>query len=223
MYANRSSLPFGINPAGLGFAVLVNGAIVGAMIFLIAPNVLPKALIPPLIVETILPPDPPPPVEQPKPKTDQPLKEQQIVVPATQPKVFNDNPILDTTTETVITPVTPDLGDPKGTAIEKPEPPKPIPPLIGAQPDPRYANQFQPEYPGQEIRMNRDGTVSVRVLIGTDGRVKAVEQIRATSTAFFEATRRHALSKWRFKPATRGGEPQESWKTMNVRFELSEQ
>ncbi|RYE01614.1 MAG: TonB family protein, partial [Sphingomonadales bacterium] len=62
--------------------------------------------------------------------------------------------------------------------------------------------------------------VSVRVLIGTDGRVKAVEQVSATSTAFFEATKRQALGKWRFKPATRGGVPQESWKTMSVRFEL---
>jgi len=50
--------------------------------------------------------------------------------------------------------------------------------------------------------------------------VKAVEQVSATSNAFFEATRRQALAKWRFKPATRGGIPQESWKTMSVRFEL---
>jgi protein TonB len=61
------------------------------------------------------------------------------------------------------------------------------------------------------------------VLIGIDGRVKAVEQVRATSPAFFEATKRHAIRNWRFKPATRGGTPQESWKVMNVRFELTGQ
>jgi protein TonB len=53
--------------------------------------------------------------------------------------------------------------------------------------------------------------------------VKAAESVSATSPAFFEATRRQALSKWRFKPATRGGVPQESWKTMSVRFEIKDQ
>src|SRR5690606_28590878 len=118
------------------------------------------------------------------------------------------------------------LEPPQPRIVENPgptviaEPAKPLPPLIGAQQDPRYARDFQPDYPAQELRAERDGRVQVRVLIGADGRVKAIEQISATSAAFFEATRRQALAKWRFKPATRGGVPQESWKTMNVRFEL---
>lgn len=29
-----------------------------------------------------------------------------------------------------------------------------------------------------------------------------------------------ALAKWRFKPATRGGVAEESWKPMTVRFEI---
>jgi protein TonB len=60
----------------------------------------------------------------------------------------------------------------------------------------------------------------VRVLIGTDGRVKEVQQISAASTAFFEATRKQALTKWRFTPGTRDGAPVEAWRTMAVRFEL---
>jgi protein TonB len=31
------------------------------------------------------------------------------------------------------------------------------------------------------------------------------------------------LSKWRFKPATRGGDPEESWRVMSVRFEIENQ
>ncbi|WP_260581590.1 energy transducer TonB [Sphingopyxis sp. PET50] len=60
----------------------------------------------------------------------------------------------------------------------------------------------------------------VRVLIGTDGRVKQVELVSTDSPGFFEATKRRALAKWRFKPATRGGVPEESWKEMTVRFEI---
>ena len=95
-----------------------------------------------------------------------------------------------------------------------------LPPLMGATQDPRYLRDFQPEYPSSELRAQRDGQVRVRILIGADGRVKAVEQVSATSTAFFEVTKRQALGKWRFKPASRGGVPEESWKVMNVRFEL---
>jgi protein TonB len=47
----------------------------------------------------------------------------------------------------------------------------------------------------------------VRVTIAPDGRVTSVEQVSATSPAFFQATQRHALSRWRFKPATVDGRP----------------
>jgi len=63
--------------------------------------------------------------------------------------------------------------------------------------------------------------VVVRVLVGTDGRVKAIERVSATSDAFFAATRRQALSQWRFRPATRDGVGVESWYRMSVTFVLN--
>ena len=99
-------------------------------------------------------------------------------------------------------------------AIDQPAPPK----LLTAQVDPRYADQFQPDYPLRQQRAGVEGSVVVRVLIGTDGRVKAVELVRADDPAFFEATKKRALSKWRFKPATRGGVAEESWREMTVSF-----
>src|SRR3546814_20810836 len=89
-----------------------------------------------------------------------------------------------------------------------------------AQVHPLYAGQFQPDDPRREERAGIEGIVTVRVLIGTDGRVKAVELVRGHSPAFFEATKKRALSKWRFKPATRGGVAEESWREMTVRFQL---
>ncbi len=44
--------------------------------------------------------------------------------------------------------------------------------------------------------------------------------MRATSDAFFQATLRHALRNWRFKPATVDGRAIESSKVMTVRFEI---
>ena len=131
----------------------------------------------------------------------------------------SDNPVETTST---IYPPLPPLDPPAdpGPPIAADPTPAPLP-LLGAEQDLRYLKDFQPAYPSAELRAQRDGMVRIRVLIGVDGRVKAAESVSATSPAFFEATRRQALSKWRFKPATRGGVPQESWKTMSVRFEIT--
>ena len=88
--------------------------------------------------------------------------------------------------------------------------------------DDHYANAFQPPYPAAEQRAGQEGVVTVRVLIGVDGRVRQVEQVAAASDAFWRVTERQALGRWRFRPATRDGVPVEQWKTMTVRFRLQE-
>lgn len=96
----------------------------------------------------------------------------------------------------------------------------PAAPLVLAKLDPRYAASFQPAYPPFEQRNEIEGSARVRVLVGTDGRVKAVEDVASTSPGFFTETRRRALAKWRFKPAMRGEQAEESWVVMTVRFRL---
>ena len=103
-----------------------------------------------------------------------------------------------------------------------PEPPAPPAPFIDARPDPRFAANFQPAYPPGKLRLQEEGSVTVRVTIGVDGRVTAVELVSASDPAFWEAAQRQALRKWRFTPATRGGVPVESSRTMTVRFKLAE-
>lgn len=110
-------------------------------------------------------------------------------------------------------------GTGTGGPTAEPAPP-PKPPLVLAELDPRFAAAFQPDYPASEQRREIEGMAKVRVLIGTDGRVKAVELVSSDSQGFFEETKRRALAKWRFKPATRGGVAEESWKTMTVRFQI---
>ncbi|MCW5647399.1 MAG: energy transducer TonB [Sphingopyxis sp.] len=104
--------------------------------------------------------------------------------------------------------------------VTPPADPPPLPKLVFAELDPRYAGVFQPDYPASEQRREIEGVARVRVLIGTDGRVKAVELVSTDSPGFFAETKRRALAKGRFKPATRGGIAEESWKTMTVRFEI---
>ena len=60
----------------------------------------------------------------------------------------------------------------------------------------------------------------LRVTIGADGRVKAVQRLDATSDAFWRSTERHALSRWRFRPATVDGRPVESTKVLTITFQI---
>lgn len=97
----------------------------------------------------------------------------------------------------------------------------PDPVIVGARLNARYAGQFQPDYPVGQLRSEREGEVSVRVLVGTDGRVKNIELIESPHVDFWNATRKQALNKWRFTPATKDGKPFESWITLKVRFEIN--
>ena len=78
----------------------------------------------------------------------------------------------------------------------------------------------QPPYPPGMQRLNIEGAVTVRVLVGVDGRPVRIEAVKVDQDAFFAATRDWAMKNWRFKPATRDGEPFQEWRTMTVRFEM---
>lgn len=220
MYADRYTGRHGLNPGGVAFSLGACGVLLFGLT-LTAPHFV-RTVDPILMIDPIAA-DPPPPPPKPQP-TQQPKTAslQHPVAPPLEP-VDHTPPIVPTT-----------AGDPLSTHIDPP----PLPPLTAGsgdggliitqhlpviakpQLDSRYSDSFQPNYPSDERLAGREGRVVVRVLIGTDGRVKQVEQVSAPSAAFFEATRKRALEKWRFKPGTRDGVAVEAWETMAVRFVL---
>ncbi|MBC3940746.1 energy transducer TonB [Sphingomonas albertensis] len=219
MYADRPNRTGGFNPGSLGVALAINCAVIGALFFA-APNVLPFVPDTPLV--TYVPYMPPPPPE-PTPPAD-PLIRQQ---PRPAPRPDAPVPQVPTPSDTVFTvvpdplPYTPPIGiEGTGTATVAVDPPKPAPVFVQPGIDPRYAADFQPGYPSEERRAEREGKVVVRVLVGTDGRVKQVERVSATTEAFYRATLDRALATWRFKPATRDGVPVEAWRSMSLTFVL---
>ena len=218
MYASQRYQPPHSRSVSFGAALAINAAIIAGLIYS-APDFLPK---PPPIVLTGTPiplDETPPPPPKPEPKIEKRDVVQTPLPTAPRPEVPTKSENTFETTDVIYPPQPPQPPVERTGPVAKPEPIV-LPPLMGATQDPRYLRDFQPEYPSSELRAQRDGQVRVRILIGADGKVKAVEQVSATSTAFFEVTKRQALGKWRFKPASRGGVPEESWKVMNVRFEL---
>ncbi len=222
MYADRRSTGQGLDPRSAGIALAINGAVVAALIFA-APDVLNVHRDHPLVTRNITVPPTPDPLPTPKPVERAEPAPHPVVAPRSiVPPIPKSDP--GPITFPTLWPTTSDgTGTATGTATATPTPtPLPLPALVGPQLDPRYARDLQPDYPAEETRAMREGRVVVRVLVGTDGRVKQVERTSATSDAFWRATQRQALAHWRFRPATRGGVPEEAWRTMAISFVLRE-
>lgn len=180
---------------------------------------------PPILNTYAVPPDqpPPPPDPKPQPKTEAAPTEKIYVPPVPDQLRTPQAPIDLTSTFPTLPPVGMEIGKAPdiGPALTPVVVAKPV--MVDAFIDPRYQNLLQPPYPPEEQRAGNSGRVVLRVLVGTDGRVKQVEKVSAASDAFFASAQRQALGKWRFKPATKDGVPIEQWKTMSLRFVLNEQ
>ena len=218
---------YGAGPAFKpGSMALALGLTVGPIAALVMGLQITTVMKPPSIFDGYqVPPDPPPPPPVPKPQSKMKASQTEQIY---TPPIPTPLPIPHTPID-----LTPDLPPlpPMGAEIGKaPEGPPLTPPVVITKPvmvdafiDPRYQGLLQPPYPPEEQRAGNSGRVVVRVLIGTDGRVKQVEKVSAASDAFYAATERQALGKWRFKPATKDGVPIEQWKTMSLRFVLNDQ
>lgn len=84
-----------------------------------------------------------------------------------------------------------------------------------------YGETPAPRYPGISIRRGQQGTVMLRVLVGTDGRPRSVE-IDASSghRELDQAAQQQVMQRWRFIPALRDGREVEAWVRVPVEFNL---
>jgi periplasmic protein TonB len=221
MYADRYQSSAGVRSGSMGVSILIAATMIGGLVFS-APKIITTRID--RLITTNIPLPPPPPPQLPKPQP-QPKQAAAQTIQLSQPEHLTaPQPIITTVPQpTDLTGVDIPLTDGTGTGTIPVVTPSPAPlPLIPAATDPHYARDFQPAYPPEERRAGREGIVVVRVLIGVDGRVKDIETVSSVSSAFLDATLKQARAKWRFKPATRGDVPIESWKTMRVSFVLND-
>ena len=208
-----------VRPGSAAAVILIHGAAIAALL-------MAKGYIPPPTdyVGTrvrLIEPQPPPPPEPPPPDRPRPREQR---TEWTAPQVPRPTPNDFTIPDRPLVPV-PDLGSQAGREdirgvpdVPRPDPPaQPAPVRIEAQ---LVSGDLQPPYPASEQRMEREGSVVIRVTVGPNGRVTATEKVRATSDAFYQATERHARARWRFRPATVDGRPIEARKTLTVVFRL---
>ncbi len=205
------------SPIGIGGAIAVHAVVVGA--FLLMPREGIDHFTPDPIWVSLVPndPPPPPPNEAVRKKAETPQLQKPVSDSYSPPKRID----LDTGASVA-------GGDPVDTGAlggnggdyVRPADPPPIAVLVDAMNDPRYARDFQPAYPPAMQRAEQEGKVTVRVRISAEGRVLAVEKLFATNDAFWDVTQAQALRKWRFRPATRDGQPVEGVRILTVHFQI---
>jgi periplasmic protein TonB len=146
----------------------------------------------------------PPPAETPPPPKVEPVE---IV-----PQLVTPPPIVQ--------PVTP----PPPPQVTVAPPPKPAPmaagPVMVGNLDEKLIEGNPPRYPVESRRKKEQGTVQLRLLIGTDGRVVQVSIAQSSGFERLDQAALQAAKSWRWQPMMRDGQPVEVRGIMSIPFVL---
>ena len=72
----------------------------------------------------------------------------------------------------------------------------------------------KPEYPSASRRLEEEGTVHLRFLVGVDGKVIQSEVEKSSGYKRLDEAARAGLSRCQFRPATVDGKPEQAWASM---------
>ena len=221
-YASRQRKPTK-HLIGLGLVVVLHLLLFWAISSGLARSVVKKIQGP---VEAVLledaKPDIPPPPPPPPPKNLPPPP------PAYVPPV--EVPVAAPPSANAIAAVTATPQPPAPVAVYAPAPAAPAPPPPPApvvKADPvrvaavvNSANCEKPDYPSASRRLEEEGTVSLRFLVGVDGKVIQAEVEKSSGFKRLDEAARAGLSRCAFKPATVDGKPEQGWATMKYTWRL---
>lgn len=82
---------------------------------------------------------------------------------------------------------------------------------------PEIVQKHEPKYTREAIKANLEGSVILSLIVGTDGVPRDVKVLRGLGFGLDEEAVK-AIETWRFKPATRGGEPVAVQSQIEVNF-----
>lgn len=183
------------------------------------------------IIQDIKPPPPPKP-EEPKPKEKPPEPPKMVEKVAKVPEPPKE-------VEKVATPVQKTTPVAQPTKVATPAPaapstPSPSPvaapaPVAAAAPAPKPAGVTRgvsegsagcekPEYPHEALMNEEQGTVRIRVLVDTSGKVIDAKVKKSSGSKILDKAATKAYSLCTFKPAMKDGVPQQDWYEIEYPF-----
>ncbi|MCG6962456.1 MAG: TonB family protein [Acidobacteria bacterium] len=136
-------------------------------------------------------------------------------------------PATATATAVVVAPTAAPTSPPAPTAT--PIPPTPTPAvregeIVAGGPgvrEPVLIKRVTPSYPPVAQRMQFEGEVTLRALVGIDGSVENVQILEATHPGIgFEKAAEDSVRQWRYRPATKSGVKVRVWVRIRIPFRL---
>ena len=171
-----------------------------------------------VLLEEAKPDIPPPPPPPPPPPKNLPPPPPAYVPPAeiqvAAPPPVNAIAAVSNTPQ----PVAPPSPSPSPLPVQST--PQPASPPVQTAAVISAASCEKPDYPSASKRLEEEGTVQLKFLVGVDGKV--IESAIEKSSGFrrLDEAARAGLSKCQFKPATLDGKPQQSWASLRYTWRL---
>jgi protein TonB len=85
---------------------------------------------------------------------------------------------------------------------------------------PRLLDHTRPDYPPIARKAGVDGTVTLHVVIGVDGKVEEVKVATSSPKFIFDEAAAAAVRNWRYEPALIDGHPVRAKVSQTVQFTL---
>lgn len=147
------------------------------------------------------PPPPPKPKPKPKPVPKAPPSERAVKAPEPEP------------------PPPPVVQQPQPAVEAPPAPPAPAP-IVQPRADANHLNNPAPIYPTQSRRLREEGTVMLEILVKSNGTVGEVKLKTSSGYKRLDEAAMKAVARWRFVPATQGGNAIDYWYLQDLEFKL---
>lgn len=136
------------------------------------------------------------------------------------PDVVIDAPPPPVETITATTQLPPPPPPPAPVAAPPPPPPAPVQ-RKPAQPKGRTVGVSQDDYPAASVRAQEEGRSTIRVTVGTNGRVSDCTVVQSSGhSRLDDRACQVAQRRWRFSPATEDGNPVVSTFTQNITWQI---
>lgn len=170
------------------------------------------------IIQDIKPPPPPKP-EEPKPKEKPPEPPKEVEKVATP--VQKTTPVAQPTKVATPAPAAPSTPSPSPVAAPAPvaaAAPAPKPAGVTRGVSEGSAGCEKPEYPREALMNEEQGTVRIRVLVDTSGKVIDAKVKKSSGSKILDKAATKAYSLCTFKPAMKDGVPQQDWYEIEYPF-----
>lgn len=199
--------------------LLVAGVHLGALaaIVLSAPESAPVEIVQPTIQGVIVmaEPEPTPPPPEPLPPPPPPEKKPEPT-PKPKPKPLPKAPPSE---RAVKAPEPEPLPTPPVAQPAEPKPAAPAP-VVPPRADAGQISNPAPAYPSLSRRLREEGLVVLEILIRADGSVGEIKLKASSGFKRLDEAAINAVKRWRYQPATQGGQAIDFWYEQPLEFNL---